>query len=57
MIEAPPPFGKRIVTINVEISGTDSASMVFGGKTYEFRDAFQVRLMLITHRCAVPVTI
>ena len=39
--EAPPPYGKRIVTIHIEIDGPDKASMIFAGRIYEYRDRFQ----------------
>ena len=41
MCEAPPPYGKRIVTIHIEIDGPDKASMIFAGRIYEYRDRFQ----------------
>ena len=39
--EAPPPYGKRIVTINIETEGSDKASVIFAGRIYEYRDRFQ----------------
>ena len=40
MFEAPPPYGKRIVTLQIELEGTDKASLVFSGRLYECRDRF-----------------
>ena len=39
--EAPPPYGKRIVTINIETEGSDKVSVIFAGRIYEYRDRFQ----------------
>ena len=38
--QAPPPYGKRIVTLQIELEGTDKASLVFSGRLYEYRDRF-----------------
>ena len=43
IFEAPPPYGKRIVTINIETEGSDKASVIFAGRIYEFRDRFQAK--------------
>ena len=40
VFEAPPPYGKRIVTLQIELEGTDKASLVFSGRLYEYRDRF-----------------
>ena len=41
--EAPPPYGKRIVTINIETEGSDKVSVIFAGRIYEYRDRSQER--------------
>ena len=43
IFEAPPPYGKRIVTINIETEGSDKVSMIFAGRIYEYRDRFQAK--------------
>ena len=43
IFEAPPPYGKRIVTLQIELEGTDKASLVFAGRIYEYRDRFQAK--------------
>ena len=43
VFEAPPPYGKRIVTLQIELEGTDKASLVFAGRIYEYRDRFQAK--------------
>ena len=43
IFEAPPPYGKRIVTINIETEGSDKVSVIFAGRIYEFRDRFQTK--------------
>ena len=43
ILEAPPPYGKRIVTINIETEGSDKVSVIFAGRIYEFRDRFQAK--------------
>ena len=43
IFEAPPPYGKRIVTLQIELEGTEKASLVFAGKIYEFRDRLQAK--------------
>ena len=43
IFEAPPPYGKRIVTINIETEGSDKASVIFAGRIYEYRDRFQAK--------------
>ena len=40
IFEAAPPFGKRIVTLQIELEGTDKASLVFSGRLYAYRDRF-----------------
>ena len=40
VFEAPPPYGKRIVTLQIELEGTDKASLVFSGRLYAYRDRF-----------------
>ena len=40
IFEAAPPFGKRIVTLQIELEGTDKASLVFPGRLYAYRDRF-----------------
>ena len=40
IFEAPPPFGKRIVTLQIELEGTDKASLVFSGRLYAYRGRF-----------------
>jgi len=41
IFEAKPPYGHRIVTLQIELDGTDKASLVFAGRIYEYRDRFQ----------------
>ena len=41
IFESPPPYGKRIVTLQIELEGIDKASLVFAGRIYEYRDRFQ----------------
>ena len=43
IFEAPPPYGKRIVTINIETEGSDKVSLIFAGRIYEYRDRFQAK--------------
>ena len=43
VFEAPPPYGKRIVTINIETEGSDKVSLIFAGRIYEYRDRFQAK--------------
>ena len=43
IFEAPPPYGKRIVTINIETEGSDQVSLIFAGRIYEYRDRFQTK--------------
>ena len=43
IFEAPPPYGKRIVTINIETEGSDKVSVIFAGRIYEYRDRFQTK--------------
>ena len=43
IFEAPPPYGKRIVTINIETEGSDKVSVIFAGRIYEYRDRFQAK--------------
>ena len=43
IFEAPPPYGKRIVTLQIELEGADKASLVFAGRIYEYRDRFQAK--------------
>ena len=43
VFEAPPPYGKRIVTINIETEGSDKVSVIFAGRIYEYRDRFQAK--------------
>ncbi len=40
MSKAQPPYGKRIVTLQIELEGTDNVSLVFAGRLYEYRDRF-----------------
>ena len=40
IFEAAPPYGKRIVTLQMELEGTDKVSLVFSGRLYEYRDRF-----------------
>ena len=42
VFESPPPYGKRIVTLQIELEG-DKASLVFAGRIYEYRDRFQAK--------------
>ena len=41
IFESPPPYGKRIVTLQIELEGTYKASLVFAGRIYEYLDRFQ----------------
>ena len=41
IFEAKPSYGQRIVTLQIELDGTDKASLVFAGRIYEYRDRFQ----------------
>ena len=43
IFEAPPPYGKRIVTLHCELEGTDKLSLVIAGRIYEYRDRFQTK--------------
>ena len=43
IFEAPPPYGKRIVTLQIELEGTEKVSLVFAGRIYEYRDKFQAK--------------
>ena len=43
VFEAPPPYGKRIVTINIETEGSDIVSVLFAARIYEYRHRFQAR--------------
>ena len=43
IFEAKPPYGQRIVTLQIELEGTDKASLVFAGRIYEYRDRFQAK--------------
>ena len=43
MSQSPPPYGKRIVTLQIELEGTEKASPVFAGRIYEYRDRFQTK--------------
>ena len=43
IFEAPPPYGKRIVTLQIELEGADKASFVFAGRIYEYRDRSQAK--------------
>ena len=36
IFESPPPYGKRIVTLQIEVEGADKASLVFAGRIYEY---------------------
>ena len=40
IFEAPPVFGKKIVTLQIELEGTEKASLVFAGRLYAYRDRF-----------------
>ena len=43
IFEAPPPYGKRIVTINIETEGSDKVSVICARRIYEYRDRFQAK--------------
>ena len=43
IFEAPPPYGKRIVTLHCELEGNDKLSLVIAGRIYEYRDRFQTK--------------
>ena len=43
IFEAPPPYGKRIVTLHCKLEGTKKLSLVFAGRIYEYRDRFQTK--------------
>ena len=43
IFEAKPPYGQHIVTLQIELDGTDKASLVFAGRIYEYRDRFQAK--------------
>ena len=40
IFEAAPPYGKRIVALQMEVESTDNVSLVFSGRLYEHRDRF-----------------
>ena len=43
VFEAPRPYGKRIVTLQIDFEGIDKESLVFAGRIYEYCDRFQAK--------------